>query len=81
MELNAMLRYDEGEKLTMYKDTEGYFTIGVGHLITKNPSRDYALKELDKAVGHPCYGYITAKESDQFEPPRESWRLNFLRKR
>lgn len=76
-----MLRYDEGEKLTMYKDTEGYFTIGVGHLITKNPSRDYALKELDKAVGHPCYGYITAKESDQFEPPRESWRLNFLRKR
>lgn len=35
MELNAMLRYDEGEKLTMYKDTEGYFTIGVGHLITK----------------------------------------------
>lgn len=65
MELNAMLRYDEGEKLTMYKDTEGYFTIGVGHLITKNPSRDYALKELDKAVGHPCYGYITAKESDQ----------------
>ena len=44
MELNAMLRYDEGEKFTMYKDTEGYFTIGVGHLITKNTSRDYALK-------------------------------------
>ncbi|WP_373559966.1 glycoside hydrolase family protein, partial [Klebsiella pneumoniae] len=30
-----MLRFDEGEKLQVYKDTEGYWTVGIGHLLTK----------------------------------------------
>lgn len=65
MTLNEMLRYDEGEKLTVYKDTEGYFTVGVGHLLTKSPSKEQAIKELDLLVGHASYGYITKKESEQ----------------
>lgn len=35
--LVADLRRDEGERLTSYKDTEGLWTIGIGHLI--DPSR------------------------------------------
>lgn len=31
--LGEELRNDEGEKLTSYRDTLGYWTIGVGHLI------------------------------------------------
>lgn len=63
MQLIDMIRYDEGERLSVYKDTEGYWTVGVGHLLTKNPSKDVAIKELDKTVGHSSYGYINKQES------------------
>lgn len=28
----GMLKLDEGLKLKVYKDTEGYWTVGIGHL-------------------------------------------------
>ncbi|EFH5738004.1 glycoside hydrolase family protein [Escherichia coli] len=65
MNITDMIRYDEGEKLTIYKDSEGYYTIGVGHLLTKSPSKEQALIELDKLVGHKAHGYINEQESDK----------------
>lgn len=41
-----MLRHDEGEKLKIYKDSEGYYTVGIGHLITKNPDYKEAVRIL-----------------------------------
>lgn len=64
MNITGMIRYDEGEKLIVYKDTEGYWTIGVGHLLTKDPSKETAFRELDKLVGKNHYGYINKKESE-----------------
>ncbi|MCY4762670.1 glycoside hydrolase family protein [Klebsiella aerogenes] len=62
MTLEEMIRFDEGSKNTVYKDSEGYWTVGVGHLLTKNPSKDVAIAELDKLVGHKSYGYINDQE-------------------
>jgi lysozyme len=37
IKLKAELARDEGRKLTAYKDTNGYWTIGVGHLLGTSP--------------------------------------------
>nr|1OYU_A Chain A, Lysozyme [Tequatrovirus T4]1OYU_B Chain B, Lysozyme [Tequatrovirus T4] len=50
MNIFEMLRIDEGLRLKIYKDTEGYYTIGIGHLLTKSPSLNAAKSELDKAI-------------------------------
>lgn len=63
MNITDMVRYDEGEKLSVYKDTEGYWTVGVGHLLTKDLSKEKAIKALDRLVGHQSYGYINPEES------------------
>lgn len=60
-----MLRLDEGLKLDVYKDTEGYWTVGIGHLLTKNPSKDVAIQELDKLVGRKTLGKITNEEAQK----------------
>jgi len=51
--LEKMLKYDEGCKDHVYWDTEGYPTIGIGHLIIKKETRDPVLiyNELDKQTG------------------------------
>lgn len=65
MDIFGMLRIDEGCKLELYKDTEGYWTIGIGQLITKNPSKDVARDELDKLMGRVCAGRITQREAEE----------------
>ncbi|KAN0003048.1 hypothetical protein ACTFIZ_009192 [Dictyostelium cf. discoideum] len=50
--LKDMLKYDEGEKLEMYKDSHGYYTIGIGHLITKKDDKNEAIKILEGEIGH-----------------------------
>lgn len=60
-----MLRLDEGLKLDVYKDTEGYWTVGIGHLLTKNPSKDVAIQELDKLVERKTLGKITNEEAQK----------------
>nr|6OL9_A Chain A, Muscarinic acetylcholine receptor M5, T4 Lysozyme fusion [synthetic construct] len=60
-----MLRIDEGLRLKIYKDTEGYYTIGIGHLLTKSPSLNAAKSELDKAIGRNCNGVITKDEAEK----------------
>jgi GH24 family phage-related lysozyme (muramidase) len=64
MNIFGMLRIDEGLKLTVYKDTEGFWTVGIGHLLTKNPSYDVAVRELDKLISRKTGGTITQREAE-----------------
>lgn len=59
----GMLKLDEGLKLKVYKDTEGYWTVGIGHLLTKKPSLDVAISVLDSQVGRKTQGSITEDEA------------------
>ncbi len=59
----GMLKLDEGLKLKPYKDTEGYWTIGIGHLLTKKPSLDVAISVLDSQIGRKTQGSITEEEA------------------
>ena len=71
--INGMLRRDEGLRLKVYWDTEGFPTVGIGHLIVASKTRDMGVinKELSKHVnrevrGNP--GSITMDEAnDLFE--------------
>lgn len=65
MDIFGMLRIDEGYNNKLYKDTEGYWTIGIGQLITKNPSKDVARDELNKLMGRNCDGQITQREAEE----------------
>uniref|UniRef100_UPI00406992DB Endolysin,Stimulator of interferon genes n=1 Tax=Salpingoeca macrocollata TaxID=1924736 RepID=UPI00406992DB len=65
MNIFEMLRIDQGLRLKIYKDTEGYYTIGIGHLLTKSPSLNAAKSELDKAIGRNTNGVITKDEAEK----------------
>ncbi|AFU64090.1 baseplate hub subunit and tail lysozyme [Salmonella phage STML-198] len=56
--IEAMLRRDEGLRLKVYWDTEGYPTIGIGHLIMRQRVRDMAQinKVLSNQVGREVKG-------------------------
>ena len=58
-----MLAFDEGLKLTIYKDTRGYWTVGIGHLLTKVNDKAKAISILDTLVGRKTNGVITEKEA------------------
>lgn len=64
MNIFQMLSVDEGLRLDVYKDTEGYWTVGIGHLLTKNPSKAIAIQELDRLVGRSTNGVITKDEAE-----------------
>ena len=62
-----LLKKDEGEVLTPYKDTEGNLTIGIGHLlangITKEVSKiifyeDFIKAQMDCWAKIPCYANL-----------------------
>ena len=46
--LAQMLKQDEGYKETVYWDTEGYPTIGIGHLILKKKTKD--MREINREL-------------------------------
>ncbi|BDU12074.1 hypothetical protein [Escherichia phage phiWec190] len=58
-----MLAVDEGLKLTVYPDTLGYWTVGIGHLLTKKKDKAEAIRILDALVGRKTNGVITEKEA------------------
>lgn len=63
--LAQMLKQDEGYKETVYWDTEGYPTIGIGHLILKKRTKDMGEinRELSSHVGRVVKdGKITGEE-------------------
>lgn len=64
MDIFGMLRIDEGYDSKIYKDTEGYWTIGIGQLLTKSPDINVAKAELDKLIGRKCSGEITKTEAE-----------------
>lgn len=64
MDIFGMLRIDEGYDNKVYKDSEGYWTIGIGHLLTKDPSKTLAISALDKLVGRSTGGVITQAEAE-----------------
>lgn len=58
-----MLRLDEGLKLTVYPDSLGYWTVGIGHLLTKVKDKATAIAVLDGLVGRKTNGLITEDEA------------------
>ena len=60
-----MLRVDEGLKLTVYQDHLGYWTVGIGHLLTKIKDKAKAIQILDNLLGRKTNGVITEKEARQ----------------
>ena len=57
-----MLRFDEGLKLTVYTDTEGYWTVGIGHIMTKIKDKAEAIRIHYNLVGRKTNGVITEAE-------------------
>lgn len=60
-----MLLADEGKKNSLYKCSLGYWTIGIGHLITKDPKIQtlaQAVLCLNKEIGRSTGGVITDQE-------------------
>lgn len=63
--LYRMLLADEGKRLDIYQCSLGYWTIGIGFLITKDPNivnRAQAIACLDKMLGRKTQGRITDQE-------------------
>lgn len=62
--IEDMLRFDEGIRVSVYWDSEGYPTVGIGHLIvhekTRNMTRINQL--LSQQVGRQVNGRITEEE-------------------
>lgn len=65
MEIYEFIKKDEGEKLKLYKDTLNFWTIGIGHLVSKNPDYNYNISLLDKKFNRKTNGTITELESQQ----------------
>lgn len=60
-----MLTFDEGVRNDLYKDTLGYWTIGIGHLVTKSANKNEAIAILDKNFGRATTGNLTDTEVKQ----------------
>lgn len=64
LSIEEQLKIDEGSRLTIYKDTEGKYTVGIGHLISNNPNipKNQAIALLDKELNRSTQGRITPAE-------------------
>lgn len=63
LSIEKQLSIDEGKELSIYFDTEGYPTIGIGHLIKRQKiSIELATKLLDSELGRSTNGRITDSE-------------------
>ncbi|EOV4167034.1 glycoside hydrolase family protein [Yersinia enterocolitica] len=62
MNIYQMLLRDEGKRNILYKDTLNYWTVGVGHLVTKSSNKNEAIAILDKKFGRVTNGTLTDKE-------------------
>ncbi|ASD52063.1 baseplate hub subunit and tail lysozyme [Pseudomonas phage PspYZU05] len=66
MDIVEMLKRDEGIRLSVYWDTEGYPTIGIGHLIIPIKTKDINVinAALSEQVGRPVNRTITMEEAE-----------------
>lgn len=64
LSIEEQLKIDEGSSLTIYKDTKGYWTVGIGHLIKRDSTihREEAIRLLDKELNRSTQGSITTSE-------------------
>lgn len=63
MNIEQMLIYDEGSKNEIYKDSEGYWTIGIGHLLAKKKiTKQDAIAILDDQLNRKTQGVISNDE-------------------
>lgn len=65
LSIEEQLKIDEGSSLTIYKDTKGYWTVGIGHLIKRDSTihREEAIRLLDKELTtYATNGRITPAE-------------------
>lgn len=64
--LQKMLMRDEGYRRDVYWDSEGFPTVGVGHLIDVTPrkTKDMSIinRKLSQEVGREVHGVLTAEE-------------------
>lgn len=60
--LMQMIAFDEGKVNKIYRDSLGYYTVGIGHLLTKKDSLKEATDILDKQVNRKTNGQITEDE-------------------
>ncbi|QLA10746.1 baseplate hub subunit / Phage tail lysozyme [Shewanella phage Thanatos-2] len=67
MTIVEMLKRDEGIRLSVYWDTEGYPTIGIGHLILSQKTKDINVINiaLSAQVGRPVNRTITMEEAEK----------------
>lgn len=78
-----MLEFDEGKRLSIYKDNLGHYTVGVGHLIIKGEcSRERAIAILDRKIGcstggtideQQCYMLFSSDLVDVEESIKRQW--------
>ncbi|MCR3907542.1 glycoside hydrolase family protein [Aeromonas hydrophila] len=52
LSIEEQLMIDEGYKLTVYRDTEGFYTVGIGHLIKRDStiSKPHAIALLEQEL-------------------------------
>lgn len=63
LSIEKQLEFDEGKKLSVYLDTEGYPTIGIGHLIKRQKMAiNQAIPYLDNELGRSTGGRISDSE-------------------
>lgn len=65
LSIEEQLKIDEGSRLTIYKDIEGYWTVGIGHLVKRDSTihREEAIRLLDKELStYATNGRITPAE-------------------
>jgi len=58
--LDAQLKIDEGFKRSRYKDTKGFWTIGVGHNIDADPHYPYRL--ADEPLSDEQISFLLARD-------------------
>lgn len=64
-QLTAQLRRDEGTKATVYKDTLGFYTIGVGRLIdSRKPDAGLRPDEIDYLLRNDINDRVTALSNE-----------------
>ncbi|MDM5128644.1 glycoside hydrolase family protein [Aeromonas salmonicida] len=63
MNIEQMLIYDEGSRNKIYLDSEGYWTVGIGHLLAKKKiTKQEAIAILDFQLNRKTQGVISNEE-------------------
>jgi lysozyme len=58
--LRAQLSRDEGRVLETYRDKNGHWTVGVGHLVQLDPDRKIAVPRITRITDAECDAFLVA---------------------